>query len=97
MNGMNIGEFINKVYQGDEIEFSIGGTTYFIQGNRVNNKYELIVDYWNKTDGTEPPHDYLFSIVCETPGERLVQFEEAKIFDGKTIYEVEKDITVLYG
>lgn len=97
MNGMNIGDFINKVYQGDEIEFTIGKTTYFVQGNRIDNKYELTVDYWEKTDGTEPSHDYLFSITCESPQERLQQFEEATIFDGKTIYEVEKDITVLYG
>lgn len=25
------------------------------------------------------------------------QFEKAKIFDGKTIYEAEKDIEVLFG
>ncbi len=55
------------------------------------------VDYWNKADGTESNHDYLLSIKCDTLEERLSRFEEATIFNGKTIYEVEKDITVLYG
>ncbi len=97
MQGMFIGDFFNKVYYGDELEFAIGNTTYFIQGFQEDNKYVLVVDYWNKTDGTEPNHDYLFSIKCDTLEERLSCFEQAPIFDGKTIYEVEKDITVLYG
>lgn len=97
MKGMSIGDFMNKVYFGDEIEFTIGDTTYFIQGFQKDNKYVLTVDYWNKADGTETEHDYLFSIKCDTPNEILSHFEEAPIFNGKTIYDVEKDITVLYG
>lgn len=88
---------MDKIYCGDELEFIIGETTYFIQGFQEDNKYVLLVDYWNKTDGTEPDHDYLLSIECDSPEERMSQFEEAPIFNGKTIYEVENEITVLYG
>lgn len=97
MKGMGIGDFINKIYCGDELEFIIGETKYFIQGFQEGSKYVLTVDFWNKTDGTEPDHDYLFSIKCDTLQERLSRFEEAPIFNGKNIYDVEKDITVLYG
>lgn len=97
MNGKEIGDFMDKIYCGDELEFILGETTYFIQGFQEDNKYVLTVDYWNKTDGTEPDHDYLFTIKCDTLEERLSRFEEATIFNGKTIYDVEKDITVLYG
>lgn len=97
MKGMNIEDFINKVYCGDEMEFIIDDTTYFVQGSKAGDKYELTVDYWKNIDGTEPLHDYLFSITCASLQERLKQFEEAAIFEGKTIYEVERDITVLYG
>ena len=31
MTGMTIGEFIDKVFYGDEIEFMLDGVTYFIQ------------------------------------------------------------------
>lgn len=97
MIGMAIGNFMDKIYCGDELEFIIGETSYFIQGYKEDKKYVLTVDYWNKSDGTEPNHDYLFSIKCDTLEERLSRFEEAPIFNGKTIYEVEQDITVLYG
>ena len=53
MTGMAIGDFIDKVYCGDELEFIIGKTTYFVQGYQEDNKFVLTVDYWNKTDGTE--------------------------------------------
>lgn len=97
VNGMSIGSFMDKVYHGDEIEFIFNGTTYFLQGYMKGNKYVLTVDYWNKTDGTEPKHDYLFEIECDSPEERMLRFEEAAVFMGKTIYDVEKNVTVLYG
>ncbi len=97
MIGMTIGEFIDKVYMGDEIEFKIGDTTYFIQGNHSENKYYLTIDYWRLTNGQEPPHDYLFSLVCNSPEERIIEFEAAKVFNGQSIYEVEKDIEVIFG
>lgn len=31
------------------------------------------------------------------PNEFLEAFEKTQIFDGKTIYEIEKDIEVLFG
>lgn len=97
MIGMTINEFMDKIYYGSEIEFQLGKVTYFIQGYKKNNKFHLTVDYWNKTDGTEPEHDYLFSIQCSTSQECVEEFTTAKIFEGKTIYEVEKNIKVLYG
>lgn len=88
---------MDKVYYGNKIEFIFNGTTYLIQGYTIDKKYVLTVDYWNKTDGTEPQHDYLFEMECASPAERLSCFEQAPIFSGKTIYEIEKDITVLFG
>lgn len=97
MIGMNISEFMDKVYYGNEIEFKIGDTTYFIQGNKIDKKFYLTVDYWKTTDGSEPQHDYLLSIVCDSAIERMNKFEEALIFNGKNIYQVEEEINVLYG
>lgn len=97
MTGMNIGEFMDKVYYGDEIEFILGDTTYFIQGNHRDDKFYLTVDYWKYTDGNEPNHDYLLSLICGSAEERINKFETAKIFDGRTIYEAEKDIEVVFG
>lgn len=97
MVGMKISEFMDKIYYGDEVEFKINDTTYFIQGTQKNGKYYLTVDYWNTTDGSEPQHDYLLSLECNSADERIKEFEEASIFDGKNIYQVESAIEVLYG
>ena len=58
MTGMSINEFLDKIYYGDEIEFTLSNKTYFIQGNFINNVYNITVDYWEKSDGTEPLHEY---------------------------------------
>ena len=97
MIGMKIQEFIEKAYYGDEVEFVLHDTTYFMQGYKTNDRYVLTVDYWKKTDGSEPEHDYLFQIDCDSQHERMILFESAQIFCGKTIYEVESEITVVYG
>jgi hypothetical protein len=97
MTGISLSEFMNKIYYGDEVEFKIADTTYFVQGTQSDNKFYLTVDYWNNTDGSEPLHDYLLSIECDSASERMKKFEEANIFNGKNIYQVEKDIEVIYG
>ena len=97
MTGMIISDFMDKIYCGDEVEFKINETTYFVQGYKEKDDYILTVDYWNSVDGNVPQHDYLFSIKCSSPEERKKSFEEAKIFNGKTIYEIESKIEVIYG
>lgn len=98
MTGMTIGEFIDKVFYGDEIEVMLDDVTYFIQRTFFNHKYMFMVDYWIAKDGSEPPHGYLLKLECNSSEDhRLRQFEEAKIFGEKTIYEVESVIKVLFG
>lgn len=97
MIGKNLKEFIETAYYGDEVEFKLNGTTYFMQGYNEDEKYTLTIDYWQKNDGTEPEHDYLLNVICNSQLERMHCFEKAKIFNGQTIYEVEQGIEVLYG
>ncbi len=97
MKGMTFRDFMDKIYYGDEIEFNMKGITYFVQGYKAQGSFFLTVDYWSSTDGRESDHDYLFSIKCNSADERKRQFENARIFDGKTIYEAESCIEVMYG
>ncbi len=62
MTGMTIGELLDKVFYGDEIEFQINDMTYFIQGTFSNNKYRLTVDYWTITDGSVPLHPHCIRV-----------------------------------
>ena len=50
MTGMIISDFMDKIYCGDEIEFKINETTYFVQGYKEKDDYILTVDYWNSID-----------------------------------------------
>lgn len=61
MTGMWINEFMDKIYYGDEIEFTLLNKTYFIQGDFINNAYNITVDYWEKNAGNEQLHDYLLN------------------------------------
>ena len=92
MNGKSIRSFISELYYNPEIEFEYKKNRYIISGyinsDQINYTLELC-----KIDDNE--------IIFFKSGkfrEKVVEsFEEAKIFDGKTIYEVESEITVLFG
>ncbi len=97
MIGMTLNQFVEKAYYGDEVEFKLDGVTYFMQGYCENGKYTLTIDYWESTDGKEENHDYLLDITCSSARQRMLLLEEAKIFNHKTIYDVEDNIEVVFG
>jgi len=86
ING-NANEFIDGLYYGDERFFIYNGNKYFIQGYYVDNKPMLeiyvienpeIAFEWRKiSDNNEYP---------------VRDFENAKIFNGKSFWEVETTI-----
>ena len=101
MKGNTINEFINDLYTngGPEKEFVLGNKYYIIQAESKagDEKTYLRLDeylYENDEAGT-----YLNTFWVEGMNltECVEAFEKAQIFDGKTIYEVEKDIEVLFG
>lgn len=96
MTGMSLSEFLEKVACGDEIEFIFHGKTYFYQGYFENGSYVSVVDCWDE----EKPDNfagYIYEHHSKELSDRLKFFEEANIFDGKNIYEAEKEIKVIYG
>lgn len=90
MNGKSIGDFISELYYNAEIEFIYMDERYMISGYIKNDKYELEVFCISRNKS-------IFSVADDNRERCIEKFEEAAIFDGKTIYEVEMDITVLYG
>lgn len=90
MNGKAISDFISDLYYNSETEFVYQNMRYIISGYIDNNKYTL--ELYNISQ------DKCLFKLTDIKREKCVEaFEEAPIFNGKTIYEVEKDITVLYG
>lgn len=93
MKGNTLNEFMDDLYHNPEKEIVYNGKRYMIAGyvNELCDLYTLEVCAIEK-DGRE-----LFKSTSKIRCECVEQFEKAKIFDGKTIYEAEKDIEVLFG
>ena len=79
-------EFIDGLYHGDERFFLYKGKKYFIQGYCIDKPLLEVYVF-------EPPEDDFewraYSDELKYPVE---EFEKAKIFDGKTFWEVEGEI-----
>lgn len=86
ING-NANEFIEGLHYGDERFFLHNGKKYFIQGYFENDKPMLELYVLEPTDS-----DFKWCIFSNNKNYPVSEFEEAKIFDGKSFWEIEKDI-----
>lgn len=93
MLGNNLNEFMDDMYHNPEKEIIYRGKRYMVAGysDKECELYTLEV-YTIDKDCKE-----LFKHTSKERNECVEKFEKAKIFDGKTIYEAEKDIEVLFG
>ena len=86
INGSAI-EFIEGLHYGDERFFLYNGNKYFIQGYFENKKPMLELYVIEASD-----NDFEWRAFSEDNNYPVEEFENAKIFDGKNFWEVEKDI-----
>lgn len=93
MKGNRLNEFIEDMYCNPEKEIIYCEKRYMIAGY-VDEKCEL---YTLEVYTVEKNCKELFKYTSKLRSECVEAFEKAKIFDGKTIYEAEKDIEVLFG
>lgn len=96
MKGNTISEFINDLIAcgGPEKEFTFRGKRYFLETIAVEGTDLLKLYVVEIKDSTD---DVIFTFTGKTFQDCVDQFEEAKIFDGKTIFQVEQEIEVLFG
>lgn len=92
MKGKSLRQFIDDLYYNTETEFILNGERYMIAG-------------WLNEDGT-----YTLSLSVFGNGQKEIfqhtardrhdcveAFEKSRLFDDKSIYEIEKDIVVECG
>ena len=92
MQGKSLSEFIDSLFINPEMEIEYSNKKYLISGYRDDdNSYVLRVD----TIATSS--EQIFFAKNAEVQKCVDAFETAKLFDGKTIYEAEDKITVLYG
>ena len=93
MKGNTLNEFMDDMYHNPEKEISYCGKRYMVTGY-VDETCEL---YTLEVYTIEKDCKELFKHTSKVRYECVEAFENAKIFEGKTIYEAEENIEVLFG
>ena len=86
ING-DVNEFIDGLYYGDERFFIFDGRKYLLQGYFEDEKH--ILELYIIED---PNNDFEWRAYSQDKHYPVNEFENAKIFNGKSFWEVEKDI-----
>lgn len=86
ING-DVNEFIDGLYYGDERFFIYDGNKYFVQGYCEDEKH--ILELYIIED---PNNDFEWRAYSQNKHYPVNEFENAKIFNGKSFWEVEKEI-----
>ena len=101
MKGNTIAVFIDDLLSvgGPEKEFTFRGKYYFLETifQKDKNLLDLYLDAYDNGDPSDKRYLETYHFYGEDFSKCVSQFETAKIFDGLTIYEAEKEIEVLFG
>ncbi len=93
----NVSEFVDNLYYGTEMYFIYSEKKYFIQGWVKDSIHTLVLDYDYETEKYDPNdpncNKYVWEYKSEDPAECVKAFLDAPLWDGKTFYEVEKEMT----
>ena len=85
MKNGNVNEFVDHIYYGDELWFLYKDTKYFLEGLCINGESKLYL-FEMKENGAE----YSWPVSGHRyPAE---SFLNAKLFDGKSFWEIEKEV-----
>ena len=86
ING-NANEFVDGLHYGDERFFLYNGNKYFLQGYMVNGKPMLEL-YTIE----HPDVEFEWRAISNNSDYPVTEFENAKIFEGKSFWDIEKNI-----
>ena len=96
MKGNSLCDFIDDLLTmgGPEKEFTFDGKTYMLETtfDSKTHLHEMVV-----FECSENNEEYIFRSVRKTLYECVADFENATVFNGKTFYEVEQNVEVLFG
>lgn len=85
ING-NPHEFLEHIYSGQDTPYKFEGEKYWFQGFTVEKGFHMEIFRCS------PPYDYLWKYTGSSPLECMEEFQSAPIFDGKSFWDVEKEI-----
>lgn len=86
ING-NVDEFLDNLWVGEEVIFTYNGKKYFAQGyTREDGVSVHEVQQW------EPEEKLIWQMEGLDAETRMSAFQNEQMFDGKSFWQVEKDI-----
>lgn len=83
--------FIDELYYGAEHTFLYNGGKYFVQSYLTNDDKRGKIEIYNYD--LETPDLYWCAVNEHGKEVPVKEFEKAKLFNGKTFWEVEQEIT----
>ena len=92
MTVRTISQFITELYNNLQMEFIYHDNRYMISGYVGASDEIYTLELWNITTNT-----LVFKCSDKLREKCVEQFEDSKVFDGRTIYEAEDEIIVQYG
>ena len=92
MKGLKLEEFIDSLCYNPELEFTYDGMTYVLSGYIDNYASIYTIELCNKDTG-----NIVFLKKSNSRTACVLSFEQARVFNHKTIYDVEQNIEVIYG
>ncbi len=98
MRGNTLEQFMDDLLTmgGPEKEFTYKNHRYFLE-TRAISETELDMYVFEIFENEEKDHEFLCHCIGKDFAECVAKFEKERIFEGKTIYEAEQDIEVVFG
>mgnify|MGYP000348566872 FL=1 len=93
MTRNNLNDFVDDLYHNPEKEIRYQGTRYMVSGYTDKNCKLYTLEVYT----VERECKTIFTHTSKERSKCVKAFENAKIFAGKTFYEAEKGIEVIYG
>ena len=87
ING-NVNEFVEHIYYGDELVFIYDNKKFFFQGWYEDGINILTLDMFEPSSD-----DYIWIMKDKNKKKLAEEFLKAKVFNGKSFWEIEKEIT----
>ncbi len=99
MKGLSMNEFYNALFYGADIDFKYGSMYYHINaGVEHNGKHGITVFKFDKhPDETPSIYDEIYNVSHGDTAECVETFLNAKLFECRSIYEIESNVEILYS
>ena len=98
MKGLSFQEFYDALYYGADIDFSFNASFFHINAGLDKEKHGILLYEYDKHPDEKATHcNEIYDKTMFSASDSVESFLQAPIFDGKSVYEIQNDIEILYS